>query len=84
MFIYTLSSDVFAKASTHDGDWVTFAADLRSLLEEGLKAGWKAGFMSGSRELADYRLTGIFIGWEVPGIFDVEIQIRNLSLEVRL
>lgn len=80
MFIYTLASDVFAKASTHDGQWVTFANDLLPLMREGLNAGWKGGFMSGSREPADYRLTGIFIGWEVPGIFDVEVQLRNLSL----
>jgi hypothetical protein len=50
------------------------------LMREGLNAGWKAGFMSGSRELGDYRLAGIFIGWEVPGNFDVELQLRNLSL----
>ena len=23
------------------------------------------------------------MGWEVPGIFDVEMQVRNLSLKVR-
>jgi hypothetical protein len=36
--------------------------------------------MAGSRDVADYRVTGIVIGWEVPGIFDVELQLRNLSL----
>jgi hypothetical protein len=81
MFIYTLASDVFAKESTHDGQWVTFASDLLPLMREGLKAGWKGGFLSGSREPADYRLTGIFIGWEVPGVFDVEVQLRDLSLK---
>jgi hypothetical protein len=34
--------------------------------------------------VADYRLTGIFIGWEVPGVFDVELQIRNLRLATLL
>jgi hypothetical protein len=80
MFIYTPSGDSFAKESTHDGQWVTFAGDLLPLMREGLKAGWKAGFMPGSVEFADYRLTGIFMGWEVPGIFDVEMQVRDLSL----
>jgi hypothetical protein len=80
MFIYTLASDVFAKQSTHDRQWVTFANDLMPLIREGLETGWQRGFMPGSRELADYRLTGIFIGWEVPGILDVEVQLRNLSL----
>jgi hypothetical protein len=80
MFIYTLSSEVFAKESTQDGKWVTFTNDLLPFMRQGLKAGWENGFMPGSRELGDYRLTGIFMGWEVPGIFDVELQVRNLSL----
>jgi hypothetical protein len=50
------------------------------LLREGLKAGWERGYMAGSRDEADYRLTVIVVGWEVPGIFDVELQIRRLSL----
>ncbi len=41
----------------------------------------RKGFIRGSQELADYRPLGIFIGWEVPGIFDVDLQIRNLSLK---
>ncbi len=80
MFIYTLASDVFTKQSTHDGQWVMFARELLPLLREGLAAGWQRGFMAGSRDEVDYRLTGIVIGWEVPGVFDVELQLRNLSL----
>lgn len=80
MFIYTVAADAFAKESTHDGQWVTFTHDLLPLMREGLETGWKRGFMPGSRDFADYRLTGIFIGWEVPGNFDVEVQLRNLSL----
>ena len=83
MFIYTVAAEAFTKESTHEGQWVTFARDLLPLMLRGLETGWKRGFMPGSRELADYRLTGIFIGWEVPGIFDVEVQMRNLSLVVR-
>jgi len=29
-----------------------------------------------------YRIGGAFLGWEVPGIFDVEAQVRNFSLRV--
>jgi hypothetical protein len=49
-------------------------------MQQGLKAGWENGFMPGSREMGDYHLTGIFIGWDLPGIFDVEMQVRDLSL----
>jgi len=81
MFIYTVAAHAFTKESTHDGQWVTFARDLLPLVREGLETGWERGFMPGSRDFADYRLTGIFIGWEVPGILDVEVQLRNLSLK---
>ena len=37
-------------------------------------------FIKGSASLADYRPLGILIGWEVQGTFDVDLQIRNLSL----
>ena len=80
MFIYTLAADTFAKESTHDGQWVTFASDLLPLMRKGLETGWQRGFMPGSVEFADYRVTGVFLGWEAPGIFDVELQVRNLSL----
>lgn len=79
-FIYTPSSSVFAAESTHDGQWVAFNKDLLPLMRDGLHAGWKAGFMPGSTNLADYRITGAFMGWEVPGNFDVEMQVRNLSV----
>ena len=80
MFIYTLSSDVFTKQSTHDGQWVTFAKELLPLMRKGLASSWQHGFMADSRNIEDYRVTGIVIGWEVPGIFDVELQLRKLSL----
>ncbi|MBM3878365.1 MAG: hypothetical protein FJ387_01380 [Verrucomicrobia bacterium] len=81
MFIYTLASDAFAQESTHGGQWVTFARDLLPLLWQGLEAGSRAGFMQGSRDATDYCLSGIVIGWEVPGVFDVEVQLRSLSLK---
>lgn len=80
MFINTVSSEVFTKESTHDGQWVTFDKDLLPLLRAGLAAGWQRGYMTGSRNEADYRITGIVVGWEVPGVFDVELQLRRLSL----
>jgi len=83
MFIYTMAAEVFTKESTQDGHWVTFAQDLLPLMRQGLAAGWQRGFLSGSRDLTDYRVTNIVVGWEVPGIFDVELQLRNLQLEAQ-
>ena len=43
----------------------------------------KHGLLKDSKDLADYHISGMKIGWEVPGLFDVEMQVRNLSLMAR-
>jgi hypothetical protein len=81
LFIFTPASDRFTGRSTHDGEWVTFERNLLPLMRQGLEHARDQGFIKGSQDPADYRPLGIFIGWEVPGMFDVDLQIRNLSLK---
>ena len=54
------------------------------MIREALETAWARGFLTESRALADYRITSLNLGWEVPGIFDVAMQVRGLSLKVRL
>ena len=82
MFIYTPAGDLFSPRSAHDGEWIQVDCDLRPLLIEALETAWRRGFLDESRDLADYRLTGMNLGWEVPGVFDVEMGVRGLSLVV--
>ena len=84
MFIFTPGGEVFADRSAHDRDWITIDKDLRPLFVESLETAWQRGFLRESRDLADYRITGMNLGWEVPGLFDVAVQMRDLSLEVEL
>ena len=84
MFIFTPGGEVFADRSAHDRDWITIDKDLRPLFVESLETAWQRGFLRESRDLADYRITGMNLGWEVPGLFDVAVQVRDLSLEVEL
>jgi len=81
LFIFTPASDRSAGRSTHDGEWVTFEQNLLPLMRQGLEHARDKGLIKGSHDLADYRPLGIFIGWEIPGMFDVDLQIRNLSLK---
>lgn len=83
LFIFTPASDTFAPGSTHDREWVRFEQDLLPLVRQGLEHARARGFIRGSADLNDYRPLGIFIGWEVPGAFDVDLQIRNLSVKAR-
>jgi len=83
MFIFTPGGEVFADKSAHDREWITVDKELRPLFLEALETAWERGFLRESRDLADYRITTMNLGWEVPAIFDVEMQVRDLSLEVQ-
>jgi len=78
--IYAPPGEQLSQQSLHDGEWVTFQADLVPIIRDALQAAWERGFLTDSRDPADYRLGGISIGWEVPGTFAVEVQARKLSL----
>lgn len=80
MFIFTPAGDVFSPKSTHDRKWITIDTDLLPLMREGLENAWRDGFLKESQVLADYRIAAMNIGWEVPGTFDVDLEIRRLSL----
>jgi len=82
MFIFTPPGESFTRRSAHDGEWIQVDRDLRPLLVEALETAWGRGFLDESRDLADYCLTGMNLGWEVPGVFDVEMCVRGLSLVV--
>ena len=83
MFIFTLAGDVYTSQSAHDREWVTIDKDLLPLMREGLETAWQRGFLNESHAWADYCIAGMNLGWEVPGVFDVELQLRNLSLKVK-
>ncbi len=80
MFIFTPRGDTYASASAHDGQWLTIHRDILPLLREALETAWARGFLADSKNVSDYRLGSVNMGWEVPGVFDVEMQVRNLSL----
>jgi hypothetical protein len=81
-FIFTPDARAFTSASAHDGPWITIEKDLLPLMEEALAAAWARGFLPGSKNRDDYFIGGMNLGWELPGTFDVEMQVRNLSLKL--
>jgi hypothetical protein len=82
MFIFTCAAEALAKESAHDGKWVSGDKDLLPLMREGMDTAWSRGFLRGSRQLADYCIASVVLGWEVTGIFDVDMQIRDLSMKI--
>ncbi len=82
MFIFTPAGETFSRASAQDGDWVSVNSELLPLMREALETAWRQGYLTESRRLEDYRITGMNLGWEVPGILDVSMSVRDLSLMV--
>jgi hypothetical protein len=80
-FIFTPAGQTFTRKSAHDGDWIVIDKDLLPLMREALESAWARGFLKDSRDSDDYSISGMNMGWEVPGTFDVEMQVRRLSLK---
>ena len=81
-FIFTPGGNTYTEASAHDGKWIVIEKDLLPLMREALETAWARGFLKGSRDFADYHISGMNMGWELPGTFDVAMQVRNLSLKL--
>lgn len=80
-FIYNVGLTPFADTGlVPGGDWRTLNGDLLPLVLGGLRHAWAQGFLVDSRDLADYRIGGLNIGWEAPGLSAVSFQFRNLSI----
>lgn len=81
-FIFTPGATTFTSESPHDGAWIVIDQDLLPLMREALDMAWDKGFLSASKNIADYAISGMNMGWELPGTFDVELEVRDLSLTV--
>jgi hypothetical protein len=55
--------------------------DILPILLKGMDESWARGYLAGSRDLSDYRISSINLGWEVTGLAKASIQIRNLGLK---
>lgn len=79
-FIFTAGATTFTPASAHDGNWIIIDCDLLPLMRDALDMAWAKGLLSGSTNIADYAIGGTNMGWELPGMFDVALETRKLSL----
>ena len=82
-FIFTPDGTNYLKTSVQDGGWVVIDRDVLPLMKEALETAWGRGFLSGSKDLADYSIGGMNMGWEVTGHFEVEMRVRGLKMELK-
>lgn len=79
-FIYSAGSADFMEGTFHSGDWITVEQDIRPLITKALDLAKQRGYLTGSF-FEDFRLSGMNLGWEVPGTFDVGFEFKDFDLQ---
>ncbi|NGF56444.1 hypothetical protein G5B00_07930 [Parapedobacter sp. SGR-10] len=71
--------DFWGDVSFNDHQWHRGNVDLLPYIIQAVETVQKKDIFKNST-LDDLRVTGMNFGWEVPGIFDAAVRIKNLSL----
>ena len=78
--IWTLPDAASRTESLHSGNWVELRVDLLPYATQALQSAWNNGIMTASTNLNDYRIGGMNMGWEMPGLNVSTMVTRDLSL----
>ena len=79
--IYNIGIEPFADEGLQVGEWKRIKGDILPHIKAGLQEAWSRGYLTNSFDYADYKIGGMNIGWEVPGLSDVAMQVRNFSVQ---
>ncbi len=78
-FIYSLGTNDYTEKSFHGGEWIAVEMDLKPHILEALATAKERGYLTESKA-EDFRITGMNLGWEVPGTFDAAFEFRSFNL----
>ena len=78
--IYSVGVEPFTSEKIADGNWMTIGGNLLPHMKAGLQEAWNRGILLDSQDFAYYKIGGVNLGWEMPGLNDASLQIRNYSL----
>ena len=79
--IYNVGIAPFCDTGLQVGAWKRVTGDILPLIKSGLQEAWSRGYLTNSFNYADYKIGGMNMGWEVPGLSDVAMQVRNFDLQ---
>lgn len=79
-FIYSLGTDDFMQGSFHDKEWIKIEKNLKPFIMEAISVAKERGYLSGSA-IEDMGISGMNLGWEVPGIFDAGFEFKRFDLK---
>jgi len=78
-FIYTIAGRQVNSEPLKVNEWVEINADLLPYIRAGLKDAIERDYLKSSNP-GEYAVTGMNMGWELPGTLDASIQIRDFGL----
>ncbi len=82
-FIYSIAARLAYTTPVKVGHWVHVDTDLLPQIEAGLEMAVARGYLA-SADRKRYAVVNMNMGWEVPGVFDVSMQVRDLQLDAVL
>ena len=79
--IYNIGASSYWSTGMQTGVWKRATVDILPDIEGALQEAWSRGYLVGSSDITDYKIGGMNMGWEVPGLSDTAMQIRNFGLQ---
>ncbi|HRN56148.1 MAG TPA: hypothetical protein PLL71_06835 [Agriterribacter sp.] len=79
MFIYSIGTADYMQGSFHDGNWIKIEKDLKPFMVKAFDIAKERGYLKGAY-IDDMRISGMNLGWEVPGTFDAGFEFNNFDL----
>lgn len=76
--IYDIGVKPFTDKVVAEGRWVDIRGDLLPHVVAGLEEAWKRGYLPASTNMADYRVSSVVMGWEIPGLNDAAMAVKGL------
>lgn len=78
-FIYSVGSQELGVPSFRPGEWVSLGQDVYPHILTALETAWARGYLQGSA-FDEFQISGMNLGWEVPGTFDVGFEFTDFDL----
>jgi hypothetical protein len=83
-FIYNVGIAPLTSEVVGQGKWVSVRGDLLPFFRTGLQEAWRLGYLTGSKDMADYRIGELNLGWEITGLNDAAMAVKDLSATATL
>jgi hypothetical protein len=79
-FIYNVGIAPFTSEVVGQGNWVSVRGDLLPFFRTGLQQAWRLGYLTASKDMDDYRIGELNLGWEITGLNDAAMALKDFSV----